>query len=52
MDAVERVLGSLDGVPFVADALHTQTSHAEQITARGAHLLLQAKGNQPTLLWV
>ncbi|WP_238360462.1 ISAs1 family transposase [Micromonospora fiedleri] len=52
LDAVERVLGSLDGVPFVADALHTQTSHAEQITARGAHLLLQAKGNQPTLLWV
>ncbi|WTY47829.1 ISAs1 family transposase [Micromonospora sp. NBC_01412] len=49
LDAVERVLGSLDGVLFVADALHTQTSHAEQITARGAHLFLQAKGNQPTL---
>ena len=49
LDAVETVLGSLAGVLFVADAMHTQTGHAEQITARGAHLLLQAKGNQPTL---
>lgn len=49
LDAVERLLGSLAGVLFVADAMHTQTGHAEQITARGAHLLLQAKGNQPTL---
>lgn len=49
LDAVEAVLGSLTDVLFVADALHTQTGHAEQITGRGAHLLLQAKGNQPTL---
>jgi predicted transposase YbfD/YdcC len=49
LNAVEKVLGSLAGVLFVADAMHTQTDHAEQITARGAHLLLQAKGNQPTL---
>jgi predicted transposase YbfD/YdcC len=49
LDAVEKVLGGLTGVLFVADALHTQTDHAQQITARGAHLLLQAKGNQPTL---
>jgi predicted transposase YbfD/YdcC len=49
LNAVEKVLGCLDGVPFVADALHTQTDHAQQITARGAHLLLPAKGNQPTL---
>lgn len=49
LDAVETVLGSLTDVLFVADALHTQTRHAEQITSRGAHLLLQAKGNQPTL---
>jgi predicted transposase YbfD/YdcC len=49
LDAVESLLGSLAGVLFVADALHTQTGHAEQITRRGAHLLLQAKGNQPTL---
>ena len=49
LNAIEKVLGSLTGVLFVADAMHTQTGHAEQITARGAHLLLQAKGNQPTL---
>ncbi|BEL03300.1 ISAs1 family transposase [Actinoplanes sichuanensis] len=49
LDAVENLLGSLTGVLIVADALHTQTGHAEQITRRGAHLLLQAKGNQPGL---
>ena len=49
LDAVETVLGSLAGVLFVADAMHTQTGHAEQITTRGGHLLLPAKGNQPTL---
>jgi predicted transposase YbfD/YdcC len=49
LTAVEKVLGSLTGVKFVADAMHTQTDHAEQITSCGAHLLLQAKGNQPTL---
>jgi predicted transposase YbfD/YdcC len=49
LNAVEKVLGDLAGVLFIADAMHTQTDHAQQITARGAHLLLQAKGNQPTL---
>jgi hypothetical protein len=49
LDAIERLLGSPTGILFVADAMHTQTGHAQQITARGAHLLLQAKGNQPTL---
>jgi hypothetical protein len=49
LDAVEKVLGSLAGVLFVADALHTQTGHAQQVTTRGAHPLLQAKGNQPSL---
>jgi predicted transposase YbfD/YdcC len=49
LDAVESVLGSLTGVLFVADALHTQTSHATQIAARGADLLIPVKGNQPTL---
>jgi hypothetical protein len=29
--------------------MHTHTDHAQQITARGAALLLQAKGSQPTL---
>jgi hypothetical protein len=49
LDAVEAVLGSLNGVLFVADALHTQTGHARQIAARGAHLMTPVKGNQPTL---
>jgi predicted transposase YbfD/YdcC len=49
LDAVEAVLGSLNGLIFVADALHTQTAHAHEIAARGAHLLIPVKGNQPTL---
>jgi predicted transposase YbfD/YdcC len=49
LDAVERVLGSLQDLIFVADALHTQTSHANEIAARGAHLLIPVKGNRPTL---
>jgi predicted transposase YbfD/YdcC len=49
LDAVEAVLGTLAGVLFIADALHTQTEHANEVTARHAHLLVQVKGNQPTL---
>jgi predicted transposase YbfD/YdcC len=49
LDAVEQVLGSLHDLLFVADALHTQTGHANEIAARGAHLLIPVKGNQPTL---
>jgi predicted transposase YbfD/YdcC len=49
LDAVEAVLGTLTGVLFVADALHTQTAHADEIARRGAHLMVPAKGNQPTL---
>jgi hypothetical protein len=49
LDAVETVLGTLTGVLFTADALHTQTGHADEVTARRAHLLVQVKGNQPTL---
>lgn len=49
LDAVERLLGSLNGLIFVADALHTQVGHANEIAARGAHLLIPAKGNQPKL---
>ena len=49
LDAVEKVLGTLAGVLFIADALHTQTGHADEVTARRAHLLVQVKGNQPTL---
>jgi predicted transposase YbfD/YdcC len=49
LDAVEQVLGSLQDLIFVADALHTQTGHANEIAARGAHLLIPAKANQPRL---
>ncbi|TDC41594.1 ISAs1 family transposase [Micromonospora sp. KC207] len=49
LDAVETVLGTLAGVLFTADALHTQTRHAEEVTRRGAHLMVQVKANQPTL---
>ncbi|MFI6333324.1 ISAs1 family transposase, partial [Micromonospora chersina] len=49
LDAVEQVLGSLAGVLFIADALHTQTGHADEVAARRAHLLVQVKANQPTL---
>jgi predicted transposase YbfD/YdcC len=49
LDAVEQVLGSLKDLIFVADALHTQTNHANEIAARGAHLLIPAKANQPKL---
>jgi len=49
LDAVEQVLGSLRDLIFVADALHTQVNHATEIAARGAHLLIGAKGNQPRL---
>jgi predicted transposase YbfD/YdcC len=49
LDAVEQVLGSLSGVLFIADAMHTQTGHAREIAARGAHFAVQVKANQPTL---
>jgi predicted transposase YbfD/YdcC len=49
LDAIEQVLGSLQDLIFVADAMHTQTGHANEIAARGAHLLIPVKGNRPTL---
>lgn len=49
LDRVAAQLGSLDEVLFVADALHAQTDHAEQVAARGGHLLIPVKGNQPTV---
>ncbi|WP_417750557.1 ISAs1 family transposase [Saccharothrix xinjiangensis] len=49
LDAVHTVVGTLEGVVFVADALHTQADHARQVAARGAHLMTAVKGNQPTL---
>src|SRR6266542_2620952 len=35
LDRVATQLGSLDKVLFVADALHAQTDHAEQVATRG-----------------
>ncbi|NED53865.1 ISAs1 family transposase [Micromonospora aurantiaca] len=49
LDAVEAMLGTLAEVLFIDDALHTQTGHADEITARRAHLLVQVKANQPAL---
>ncbi|MFF3514664.1 ISAs1 family transposase [Streptomyces sp. NPDC002573] len=39
----------LHGHVITADAMHTQTDHAEQITAQGAHYILVVKGNQKKL---
>ncbi|MEV0184537.1 ISAs1 family transposase [Streptomyces sp. NPDC050625] len=39
----------LHGHVITADAMHTQTDHAEQITSRGAHYILVVKGNQKKL---
>lgn len=49
MDRVAAQLGSLTDVLIVADALHAQTGHAEQIAGGGGHLMVAVKGNQPTL---
>lgn len=49
LDAVEQVLGSLNGLIFVADNMHTQVNHPNEVAARGAHLLIPVKGNRPTL---
>jgi predicted transposase YbfD/YdcC len=46
VDEVEVVLGSVTGAVFVADALHAQTIHAIDLTARGAALLVTVKANQ------
>jgi predicted transposase YbfD/YdcC len=49
LDRVQAQVGSLTGVIIVADALHTQTGHAREVAARGAHLMVTVKANQPTL---
>jgi predicted transposase YbfD/YdcC len=46
---VKTVLGSLDGVLVVADALHAQVGHADLLSEHGAHLMVTAKANQPKL---
>ncbi len=50
LDQVQAMLGSLTGVVIVADALHAQVGHVNDVTARGAHLMVTVKANQPTLL--
>ena len=44
LDAVEAVLGSLTDVLFVADALHTQTGHAERDHRPRSTLLRPGQG--------
>src|SRR6266568_3900933 len=44
LDRVATQLGSLDKVLVVADALHAQTDHAEQVAARGGHLMVPVTG--------
>jgi predicted transposase YbfD/YdcC len=46
---VKAVLGSLEDVLAVADALHAQTGHADLLAADGGQLMVPAKANQPTL---
>jgi predicted transposase YbfD/YdcC len=46
---VKDVLGSLEGVLVVADALHAQVGHADLLAEHGGHLMVTAKANQPTL---
>lgn len=50
VEQVEAVLGNVAGVVFVADALHAQTTHTQDLTARGAALLVTVKANQRALL--
>ena len=49
LDRVQQLLGTLDDVIVVADALHAQTAHAREVAARGGHLMVTVKANQPTL---
>ena len=49
IDQVKAILGSLDGVLIVADALHAQVDHATDLYQRDAHLMVRVKGNQPTV---
>ncbi|WP_233624397.1 transposase [Actinoplanes sp. ATCC 53533] len=43
---VKALLGSLEGVLVVADALHAQVGHAELLAADGGHLMVTVKANQ------
>jgi predicted transposase YbfD/YdcC len=47
-DVLDQI-SDLTGVLISADAMHTQTAHADYLHERGAGLLVGVKGNQPTL---
>lgn len=49
--AFEALLDQVDltGVVLTADAMHTQDAHARYLHRRGAHYVLIAKANRPTL---
>jgi predicted transposase YbfD/YdcC len=49
LDLVAAQLGSLEGIVFVAHALHAQTAHAREVASRGAYLMVAVKANQPSL---
>jgi hypothetical protein len=49
LEQVKTVLGSLDAVLGVADALHAQVGHADLLTGGGAHLMVTIKANQRAL---
>jgi predicted transposase YbfD/YdcC len=49
VDQIEAVIGPVAGTVFLADALHAQTIHTQDLTARGAALLVRVKANQPGL---
>jgi predicted transposase YbfD/YdcC len=49
IEQIEAVLGSVTAAVFVADALHAQTMHATDLTARGAALFVTVKTNQRSL---
>jgi len=47
--AASATYRDLTGVVLTADAMHTQDAHAKYLHRRGAHYVLIAKGNRPTL---
>jgi predicted transposase YbfD/YdcC len=47
--ALMNRLGDLSGAVVTADALHTQSGHAEDLHARGAHYVFTVKTNQSRL---
>jgi predicted transposase YbfD/YdcC len=49
VDQVEAVLGNVEGAVFVADALHAQTIHTNNLADRGAALFVTVKANQRRL---